>query len=63
MNFTSFVFLEWFLPLFLAAYYLTPARGRNLLLTGASYLFYGWWRPDYIFLMAARPPSTETVQT
>ena len=51
MNFTSFVFLEWFLPIFLAAYYLMPARGKNILLTLASYVFYGWWRPDYIILM------------
>ncbi len=51
MNFTSFVFLEWFLPIFLAAYYLMPARGKNTLLTLASYVFYGWWRPDYIILM------------
>ena len=53
MNFTSFIFLEWFLPLFLAAYYLMPTRGKNALLTLASYVFYGWWRPDYILLMLA----------
>ena len=51
MNFTSFTFLGWFLPLFLAAYYLMPVRGQNGLLSGASYVFYGWFRPDYILLM------------
>jgi alginate O-acetyltransferase complex protein AlgI len=51
--FASFVFLFGFLPLFLACYYALP-RGlaRNLFLTLASYVFYGWWRPDFVLLMA-----------
>ena len=44
MVFSSNIFLFAFLPLFLAAYYLTPNRGRtrNWVILGASYLFYGW---------------------
>ena len=51
MVFASFVFLFWFLPLFLAAYYLLPLRAKNLWLTLASYAFYGWWKPQYCGLM------------
>lgn len=51
MVFTSFVFLFWFLPLFLAAYFAAPVRWRNVLLTLGSLAFYGWWRPHYVLLM------------
>lgn len=55
MVFSSNIFLFAFLPLFLAAYYLTPNRGRtrNWVILGASYLFYGWWRLDFLALFAA----------
>lgn len=51
MVFASTIFLYYFLPLFLALYFLTPARGKNLLIALASYVFYGWWRPDFVTLM------------
>ena len=51
MLFTSATFLFWFLPLFLGIYYLTPRRGRSWTLALASYVFYGWWRPDFLILM------------
>ncbi|HEB53772.1 MAG TPA: MBOAT family protein [bacterium] len=51
MVFTSFVFLFWFAPLFLALYHLVPARLRNLTLILGSFVFYGWWRPQYVLLM------------
>ena len=52
MVFASFIFLSWFLPTFLAVYYLPlPLRARNLWLTLASFAFYGWWRPQYCCLM------------
>ena len=51
MVFASFVFLFWFLPTFLAAYYAAPRPWRNLVLTIGSLLFYGWWRPQYVLLM------------
>ncbi|OYX72415.1 MAG: hypothetical protein B7Y95_10635 [Rhizobiales bacterium 32-66-11] len=45
----SFIFL--FLPVFLVAYGLTPARWRNLTLLGFSWLFYAWWRVDFLPLI------------
>ncbi len=53
MVFASFVFLFWFLPVCLPAYFLLPPRWRNLLLTIGSFAFYGWWRPQYVLLMLA----------
>jgi alginate O-acetyltransferase complex protein AlgI len=35
----------------LALYYLTPRAYRSLTLAIASYVFYGWWRPDFVILM------------
>jgi len=52
MLFASATFLYFFLPAFLGAYYLTPRRFRSLTLALASYVFYGWWRPDFLILMA-----------
>jgi alginate O-acetyltransferase complex protein AlgI len=49
--FASATFLFWFLPLFLGVYYLTPKRGRSWTLGLTSYVFYGWWRPDFLILM------------
>lgn len=51
MIFASGLFLYCFLPVFLAAYYLTPNSFRSLTLALASYVFYGWWRPDFVLLM------------
>ena len=53
MVFASFLFLFWFLPAFLPAYFATPRRWRNLTLTLGSFVFYGWARPQYVLLMAA----------
>ncbi|MDB5985985.1 MAG: rane bound O-acyl transferase, family protein [Nevskia sp.] len=55
MVFSSNVFLFLFLPLFLAAYYLTPNRNRlrNWVVLIGSYLFYAWWRIDFLLLFAA----------
>lgn len=53
MIFASHFFLQYFLPLFLLAYYLSPRRLRSLTLALASYVFYGWWRPDFVLLMLA----------
>ena len=50
MVFSTHVFLFLFLPLFLGAYYLTPFRHRSLLILVSSYIFYGWWRPDFLLL-------------
>jgi len=51
MVFASGIFLYGFLPLFLALYFLTPNRWRPLFIALASYVFYGWWRPDFVLLM------------
>ena len=53
MVFSSETFLFLFLPIFLAAYYLTPPKWRNLTLLLESYLFYGWWRFDFLMLLCA----------
>ncbi len=51
--FTSHLFVFYFLPAVLAAYYLLPGRRRNAFLTLASYVFYGWWNPWFVTLMLA----------
>lgn len=53
MVFSSPIFLFAFLPLFLLVYYLTPFRGKSYVILGASYVFYAWWRPDYLLLFVA----------
>ena len=53
MVFSSHIFLFYFLPLALALYYLSPRRGRHLLLTLISYFFYGWANPLFVVLMLA----------
>ena len=57
MVFSSLLFLFYFLPLFLAVYYLlhwTASRHtKHAFLTVASYLFYGWANPAFILLMIA----------
>lgn len=51
MVFSSLVFLCIFLPGVLLLYALCPGRYRNLLLMLASFLFYAWGEPRYIFVM------------
>ncbi|MBQ6272775.1 MAG: MBOAT family protein [Oscillospiraceae bacterium] len=52
MLFSSSIFLFIFLPAVLLGYYLLRGqRARNLLLLGASLLFYAWGEPVYVFLM------------
>ncbi len=53
MVFSSNVFLFLFLPVFLGLYYLSGERYRNLLLLVASYIFYAWWRIDFLTLFVA----------
>ncbi|MFO7535248.1 MAG: MBOAT family O-acyltransferase [Kiritimatiellia bacterium] len=53
MVFSSNLFVFWFLPLALLLYYAVPRRGKHLMLTVMSYLFYGWANPLFIFLMLA----------
>lgn len=54
MVFSSTIFLFLFLPLVLVVYYNPIIRGRtfrNLVLLGASLLFYAWGEPKFVFLM------------
>lgn len=51
MIFSTSVFLLLFLPAFLGVYFLTPWRFRSLVILLASYLFYGWWRAEYLLLI------------
>ena len=53
MVFTSNLFLFLFLPIFLAIYYLIPFRLRSALILVFSYVFYGWWRPDFAILLGS----------
>lgn len=51
MVFSSHIFLFYFLPLSLLLYYSMPSRGKNLILTAISYVFYGWSNPLFTLLM------------
>ena len=52
MLFSSIPFLYYFLPLVLAAYFVTPARFRNGVLLFSSLFLYAWGEPKYVLLMA-----------
>ncbi len=64
MVFTTYLFVFYFLPVLLALYYALEGLSRragasdgrtclilNTLLVFASYIFYGWWNPWFVFLM------------
>ena len=64
MVFTTYLFVFYFLPIVLAVYYALfcstwqagksdgePPVCSTLFLVLASYVFYGWWNPWFIFLM------------
>jgi alginate O-acetyltransferase complex protein AlgI len=53
MVFSSHLFIFYFLPFSILLYYCMPKRGRNLLLTIVSYIFYGWANPLFCLLMFA----------
>lgn len=53
MNFSSSLFLLYFLPVFLLAYYILGSRLRNLLTLGASAAFFFWGAPSFTFLLVA----------
>ena len=50
MVFSSNVFLFLFLPPFLLLYYVIPFRLKSGLILVASYIFYAWWRVDFVLL-------------
>jgi alginate O-acetyltransferase complex protein AlgI len=51
MVFSSYLFLFYFLPAALVLYYASPPRGRHLILTIVSYVFYGWTNPLFTPLL------------
>ncbi|NLC90144.1 MAG: hypothetical protein GX681_08815 [Clostridiaceae bacterium] len=51
MLFSSITFLYYFLPIVLIVYFLTPKKGKNLVLMIASFIFYGWGEPVYLLFM------------
>ncbi|MHB1558187.1 MAG: MBOAT family O-acyltransferase [Isosphaeraceae bacterium] len=64
MVFSTYLFVFYFLPLVLAAYFAIDSLSRqagasnaetclrlNAFLVLASYVFYGWWEPWYVLLM------------
>jgi len=53
MVFTTQLFLFGFLPLTFLIYAALPVGSRNVWLAISSYVFYGWWRPEYCALLAA----------
>lgn len=50
MIFTSIEFLI-FLPIVFSLFYITPYQIRWALLLLSSYIFYMWWKPEYILLI------------
>lgn len=53
MVFSSEIFLFLFLPLFMAIYFAVPFRRRSLVILIGSYVFYAWWRVDFLGLLIA----------
>lgn len=53
MLFSSISFLYYFLPILLVVYFLTPRKGKNVVLLLASLLFYFWGEPSYTILLVA----------
>jgi alginate O-acetyltransferase complex protein AlgI len=52
MPFSSVSFLLYFLPVFMAAYYVTPSvKGKNRVTLVFSLLFYAWGEPHYVVLL------------
>ena len=51
MVFSSNIFLFAFLPFFLACYYLTPGSAKSALILVFSYVFYAWWRPEFLAIL------------
>jgi len=51
MSFGSLVFLVRFLPVTLLLYYLCPSSWRNILLAGASLVFYAWGDPQGLIIL------------
>lgn len=58
MVFSSHIFLLWFLPAFLLAYFLVPARWRNGVLLAGSVAFYAWGAPRFVLVLLGATAAT-----
>ncbi|MBO1075920.1 MBOAT family O-acyltransferase [Roseomonas marmotae] len=61
MIFASFEFVFLFLPVYFTIYFLAPARWRNWPVLILSWLFYAWWRVDFLALLIGVTVFTFTV--
>lgn len=52
MVFSSSIFLFYFLPVFLAVYFLTPSRFKNLVTLLVSIFFFAWGAPKFVFVLS-----------
>lgn len=50
MVFTSLAYIS-FLLVVLALYFTVPGRAQRILLLGASYAFYAYWKPQYLLML------------
>ena len=53
MVFSNAVFLFIFLPVVLVGYYLLRGKARNYWLLAVSLIFYGWNKPDFLWILIA----------
>ena len=53
MIFSSSIFLFYFFPIFLFAYFITPVTHKNKTALAGSLLFYMWGAPKFGFLLIA----------
>lgn len=53
MVFSNSVFLFAFLPIVLVGYYLLRGKARNYWLLTVSLVFYGWNKPDFLWILVA----------
>ena len=51
MVFSNAVFLFVFMPIVLVGYYLIKGKARNYWLLAVSLFFYGWNKPDYLWIL------------
>ncbi len=51
MVFSSLTFLYVFLPIVLITYYLSPMKGKNLIILLSGIFFYAWGEPFYVIIM------------
>ena len=52
MVFSSITFLFYFLPIFLAAYFLTPTiQAKNVVTLLFSLVFYAWGEPRFVIIL------------